>query len=189
MVRTWLLVGISALLLGIFLVVYTVNGIGISIGTSKGSVESAVFHDVVLITVERNGHIIYRYETHNLITDAGKDFIKQQAFGTASSGTAQYIALSTDSTPPSASDTTLVREITSQGLERAQGTVTSGGTGQITISKTFTMTSGANPSFTINKAGLFNSSGDTLVAVALINNPPTLQEGDSITINWQINIT
>ncbi|SPC33315.1 MULTISPECIES: phage tail fiber protein [Candidatus Nitrosocaldus] len=190
MVRAWLLIGTSTLLLGIFLVVYTVNGIGISSGTSKGSVESAVFHDVVLITVERNGHIIYRYETHNLITDAGKDFIKQQAFGTASSGTAQYIALSTDSTPPSASDTTLVGEITSQGLERAQGTATSGGTGQITISKTFTMTSGANPSFTINKAGLFDSSsGGTLVAVALINNPPTLQEGDSITINWQINIT
>ncbi|GBC73791.1 hypothetical protein HRbin04_01197 [archaeon HR04] len=52
------------------------------------------------------------------------------------------------------------------------------------------MTSGPSTGFTINKAGLFNSSsGGTLVAVALINNPPTLQEGDSITINWQINIT
>ncbi|MEM4207625.1 MAG: hypothetical protein QXW96_03270 [Candidatus Nitrosocaldus sp.] len=192
MVRIWLLGGISTVLLGIFLAVYIANnsGIGINNGTGKGSVENAVFHDVVLITVERDGQIIYRYETHNLITDAGKDFIKQQAFGTASSSTAQFIALSTDSTAPSASDTTLAGEITSQGLERAQGTATPGSTGQITISKTFTMTAGAQSTFTINKAGLFDSaSGGTLVAVALISNPPTLQVGDSITINWQINIT
>ncbi len=79
--------------------------------------------------------------------------------------------------------------IAGQGLERALGTATSGGAGQITISKTFTMTSDQNQTFTINKAGLFNaSSGGTLVAVALINNPPTLQAGDSIIINWQINI-
>ncbi|MEM0029334.1 MAG: hypothetical protein QW572_00520 [Candidatus Nitrosocaldus sp.] len=164
---------------------YTINS-----STSKSNVESAGFYDKVLVTVERNGKVIYRYETHNLITDAGKNFIRDQAFGTASSSTAQYIALSTDSTAPNASDTTLAGEITSQGLERAQGTATPGSTGQITISKTFTMTSGANSTFTINKAGLFNSSsGGILVAVALISNPPTLQAGDSITINWQINIT
>lgn len=191
MTKIWLFVGINTLLLGMFLAVYTTNSaiIGI-VSSTNNNVESAGFYDKVLITVERNGNIIYRYETHNLITDAGKDFIKQQAFGTASTSTAQYIALSTDSTAPNANDTTLAGEITSQGLERAQGTATSGGTGQITISKTFTMTSGNQTSFTINKAGLFDSSsGGTLVAVALISNPPTLQAGDSITINWQINIT
>ncbi|MFN4336479.1 MAG: hypothetical protein ACK4FV_02720 [Candidatus Nitrosocaldus sp.] len=190
MTKIWLFVGINTLLLGMFLAVYTTNSaiIGI-VSSTNNNVESAGFYDKVLITVERNGNIIYRYETHNLITDAGKDFIRQQAFGTASS-TAQYIALSTDPTTPTPSDTTLVGEIISQGLGRAQGTATNGGTGQITISKTFTMTSGNQTSFTINKAGLFDSSsGGTLVAVALISNPPTLQAGDSITINWQINIT
>ncbi|MEM2923263.1 MAG: hypothetical protein QW560_02465, partial [Candidatus Nitrosocaldus sp.] len=135
---------------------YTVSSSTMLGSVGKGSIESARFDDRVLITVERNGQIVYRYETHNLITDVGKDFIKQQAFGTASASTAQYIALSTDSSAPNASDTTLAGEITSQGLERAQGTATPGSTGQITISKTFTMTSGANSTFTINKAGLFD---------------------------------
>ncbi|MCS7140829.1 MAG: hypothetical protein NZ888_01420 [Candidatus Nitrosocaldus sp.] len=187
MVKIWILTGISILLAGTFLW-YMASSTSMLIG--KSSHESATFNDRVLVTVERDGQIVYRYETHNLITDAGRNFIRQQAFGTASNSTAQYIALSTDSTPPAAGDTSLAGEITGQGLARAQGTATLGGTGQITISKKFTMESGANPTFTINKAGLFDqASGGTLVAVALISNPPTLQAGDSITINWQINIT
>jgi len=142
----------------------------------------------VRVTVVRDGKIIFDETNHNLITNAGKDFIAQQVGSTSpATNGANYIALSADSTTPSASDTTLTGEITSGGLARAQGTYShTAGTNTFTIQKTFTATA----SFTgVQKSGLFTAStSGTLVAENTFS-PVNLISGDQLQITWTITIS
>ncbi len=142
----------------------------------------------VTVSVVRDGNEIYHNEEHNLITNAGMDFIAVQLGETSGLGTngANYIALSTDATAPAATDTTLTGEASTNGLARAQGAYAhTAGTDNWTISKTFTATG----SFTaVQKAGLFTAnSGGTMMAentFASVN----LANGDQLTITWTIDL-
>lgn len=144
--------------------------------------------DTVIITVrDSHGGIVYTQTTHNLITNAGKDFISNQIGSTTSSTNgANYIALTTDNTSPAAGDTTLTNEITTGGLARAQGVYAhTGGTNTYTISKTFT----ASTSFTgVDKAGLFTaSSAGTMFAESSFSSI-NLVSGDTISITWTVTL-
>lgn len=126
-----------------------------------------------------------------LRTNAGVDHQSRVTFDTASNGTgsyaaANYIALTENATAPAAGDTTLTAEITTQGLARAQATYAhTNGTSTTTLTKTFTMTAGAETDFTVSKAGLFNaSSAGTLAYSTLMPSPPTLVSGDQIAVTW-----
>jgi len=136
----------------------------------------------------RDGQVLMNVTSRNLITNAGKDFIARQLGSTSPAPNgANYIALSTDSTTPSASDTTLPGEITYGGLARSQGTYShEDGTNTFTIQKTFTATT----SFTgVQKAGLFTApTGGTMLAVNTFT-PINLQNGDQLQITWTITIT
>src|SRR5206468_4365104 len=95
----------------------------------------------VTVSVVRDGNEIYHSEQHNLITNAGMDFIAKQLGDTLGLGIngANYIALTTDSTAPAATDTTLTSELTTNGLARTQGTYAhTPGTDHWTASKPFT---------------------------------------------------
>jgi hypothetical protein len=127
----------------------------------------------------------------NLRVNGGADFWNTQLFATtpAAGAQANYIALTTDSTAPAATDTVLTAEETTNGLARAQATVThSAGAGSALISHTFTY-SGA-VSKTIAKVGLFNqlALGGTLVLETLLASTATVNtNGDQVTINWTVN--
>jgi len=140
----------------------------------------------VTLSVVRDGNEIYHYEDHNLITDAGKDFISTELGGTGTTASAQYIALSSDATAPAATDTTLAGEIGASGLQRAIGAYShTVGTDNWTISKTFTATGSLTA---VQKAGLFTaSSAGTMMAentFASVN----LANGDQLTITWTIDL-
>ena len=142
----------------------------------------------VTLSVVRDGNEIYHYEDHNLITDAGKDFIALQLGQTAGLGIngANYIALSSDNGAPNAADTTLTGEIITNGLTRAQGAYAhTAGTDNWTISKTFTATGSLTA---VQKAGLFTlpalgtmMAENTFASVNLAN-------GDQLTITWTIDL-
>ncbi|MEM3734838.1 MAG: hypothetical protein QW158_07840 [Nitrososphaerales archaeon] len=136
----------------------------------------------------RDGVVLFKETSSNLITNAGKDFIAQQLGSTSpASNGANYIALSTDSTTPSASDTTLAGEITTGGLQRQQGTYShTAGTNTFTVQKTFT----ASASFTgVQKAGLFTASaGGTMMAENTFS-AVNLISGDQLQITWTITIS
>jgi hypothetical protein len=142
----------------------------------------------VTLSVVRDGNEIYHFEDHNLITNAGKDFIAVQLGQTSGLGTngANYIALSDDIAAPNAADTTLTGEISTNGLTRAQGLYAhTAGTDNWTISKTFTATGTVN---NVQKAGLF-----TLGAVGTMMAENTfasvnLANGDQLTITWTIDL-
>lgn len=101
-------------------------------------------------------------------------------------GPARFIGLTTNTSGPATSDTTLTSEETANGLQRALGTFahTPGAT-TFTIAKTFT----AGATFTNeHKAGLFtastNAAGGILVAATNLNADATLASGDSIALTW-----
>jgi hypothetical protein len=174
----------GALLLGLI-----VSGPAVSYGTATETTSDSVGpHGYVVVTVDREGQEIYRYENHNLITNAGKDFISAQ-IGSTSPGSngANYIALTTNAAAPAATDTTLTGEITTGGLQRQQGVYAhTNGQSTFTISKTFT----ANATQTnVQKAGLFTaSSGGTMMAENTFS-PVSLAANDQLTITWTITLS
>lgn len=124
--------------------------------------------------------------TPNLITDAGVD-----ALATAHQSTAfraDYMAVSNNATAPSASDTTLTGELSSNGFNRAQATYAhTNGTSTLTLTKSWTATGTVSG---IHKMGLFSaSSGGTLVyetafsTDANVTADDTLEVTDTITIS------
>jgi hypothetical protein len=147
----------------------------------------------VVVSVVRDGNEIYHYEDHNQITEAGIDFIVDQVSGTPSNTeSAQYIGLTTTAITPDDDDTSLSGEITTNGLQRAQGTLTyTSGTddngASFTVSRTFT----ASGSFTgVQGAGLFTDAtvgSDTMVAVNTFSSV-NLASGDQLTITWTIDL-
>ncbi len=141
----------------------------------------------VNIYVYKNGELVA--VSHNLITNAGMGLFDEALHGpsgSAAAANARFIALSTDSTAPSYTDTTCPSEITTGGLARAEGTVSvtagpANGDQTVRISKTFTATS----AFTnVQKACLFTAgSGGTLFAIGTFS-PVNLAANDQLTINW-----
>ena len=153
------------------------NGIGDTISASG----------YVIVSVVREGKEIYHYEDPNLITNAGLDFISAQ-IGSTSTGAngANYIALSSDSTAPAVTDTTLTGEISGNGLDRAQGTYShTAATNTFTVQEVFTATGTVSA---IQKTGLFTaSSGGTMMAENTFSSV-NLISGDQLTITWTITI-
>lgn len=160
---------------------------GASLLGTQTTTDSVGPYGYVVVTVTRDGQEIYRNEDHNLITNAGKDFISAQ-IGSLSPGTngANYIALTNTAITPAAGDTTLAGEITLNGLGRAQGAYAhTNGQSTFTITKTFTAT-GAQSA---QAAGLFTASSagtmmaeNTFTAVSLATN-------DQLTITWTITLS
>ena len=126
--------------------------------------------------------------SENLRTTVGADW---QADSMGKSATrpavADYIALTTNATAPAAGDTTLTGEIATGGLARALGTYShTNGTTSYKISFTFTATATHTA---VAKAGLFNAStAGTMAFETMLSSTATLASGDTLTIEWTINI-
>jgi hypothetical protein len=121
----------------------------------------------------------------NLLTNGGRDWMIAQVYTNTSAGTrgSGYIALTTDSTSPAASDTTLASEITTGGLARADATTKShtGGTNSTTIQHTFT----ASATHTnVQKSGLFNAASSGTMSHENTFTAVTLQSSDTLQVTW-----
>lgn len=173
---------------GVALAVLMVFAIPGAAFVSNVTTDSFPVHGYVTVSVLRDGQEIYHHEDHNLITNAGKDFISAQIGSTAPGANgANYIALSTTDVTPAGGDTTLAGEITTGGLERAQGTYAhTNGQSTYTITKTFT----ASATHTnVRSAGLFTAaSSGTMLAINEFT-PVSLASGDQLTITWTVTLT
>ena len=124
-----------------------------------------------------------------VLTNQGKDFIEGK-LGDPSYGSNDkfvvYIAVSNDTSSPDADWTAIPDEINSGGLQRAQGTYQSTGTGQWQISVQFT----ASASFiNVQLTGLYwDASGNTLFASDTFA-PVSLNANDKLTITWVITVS
>jgi len=128
-----------------------------------------------------------------MLTNAGKDFVAAQVGGAGGTATAQYIALTANSTAPAAGNTTLSGEIVTAGggLLRAIGAYAhTGGTSTYTISKTFTTNGSDALPVTVAKIGVFNaSSSGTMVFETLLSSTATLSaSGDTLTVTQTVTL-
>lgn len=171
-----------ALLLSITLI------LGINNGNSDDSIANSIdYRSSVCTSVERDGEIISKECSPNLITNDGKDAVRDILGQGSSTAAFDYIALCNADTGCGAADaasSTLENEYTGgTGLGRAQGTFTSLGTGNWSIVKTFKAT--ADNQLT-NKTGLFNATSDGTLLAENTFSLVTLQTDDEVTINWTI---
>lgn len=101
---------------------------------------------------------------------------------------ARFVALSTNASAASASDTTLASEVNASSVSRALGTYahTFGGT-TLTLSKTWSPTGTITA---IHKAGMFTCAGaagaDPLIYETVLNADATVVSGDTLALTWTI---
>lgn len=129
---------------------------------------------------------------HNLLTDAGKDWMHAQVYTNTAAGTrgAGYIASTESTITPAVANTTLTGEIATNGLTRADaGTKTHTAASNSTlIEHTFTAT-GAFTS--VLASALFNaSSAGTMPHIAnFASGSGTLATNDTLKISWTNNLS
>lgn len=145
-------------------------------------------HGYVVVSAKHaDGSEFYHEESHNVITNAGKDFISAQVGGAGGTATAQWIGISNDTGVISASHTTLTGEYTTTGLSRAQGTYAhTAGQNTFKITNTFTSTGTANG---LVKAGLFTAASSGTMLAENNFTSVSLSNGDQLTITWTITLT
>lgn len=108
------------------------------------------------------------------------------ANGAGAFAPASYIAVSTDSTTPKASDVSLPGEIVSGALVRQVGTYShTVGTSSYTLSALFV----SDQTVTLAKIGVLNAAtGGTLFLETLLQNAATLNPGDQIQVTEVVNL-
>ncbi len=128
---------------------------------------------------------------HNLLTNDGRDAFHALVYTNTTAGTRGfgYVASTESSFTPNAADTTLVGEISTNGLTRADATTKShsAGTNSTTIEHTFT----ASGSFTdvFASATFVQGSGGTMGHEAnFATGSGTLIANDTLKITWTLNL-
>lgn len=131
-------------------------------------------------------------EAFNLLTNTGRVQLHNFGYGTtARTNGFNWIGLSNDATAPAASDTSLAVELTGNGLDRVQGSVTlpTGAGNQTTIAHTFTFTGGGSQA--VQKTALFDSAGPPVAGVMnheIIFTQRTLFTNDTLTVTFTITL-
>lgn len=129
---------------------------------------------------------------HNLLTDAGKDWMHAQVYTNTAAGTrgAGFIASTESSITPAVGNTTLTGEITTNGLARADATTKThtAASNTTTIEHTFTAT-GAFTS--VLASALFNAaSAGTMPHIANFGTGSgTLATNDTLKITWTLTLS
>lgn len=144
-------------------------------------------HNPVVTEIHRSSGAVERQITTNLKTNAGVDFICNQIGNSAlasASAVAKYMAISSDATAPSASDTTLTGEISTNGLGRQAATY--GHTnGQTTFTQQSVWSSITGTQNGIQKMALFTAASvGTMVFETALAVSKSVSSGDTLTISW-----
>jgi hypothetical protein len=154
------------------------NGLQEALGLGRAHINVKHFRGESLLSED---------EAWNLITNAGRDFLHLQGYGTAGLGAngLNYIALSNDAVTETTASTTLSNEIVSNGLSRTQGVVNhTPGTNTTTIAFTFT----ASGTQAAQKAALFTASSSGTMNHVLAFTQRSLISGDTLQITFTITL-
>jgi hypothetical protein len=121
----------------------------------------------------------------NLLTTEGRDFFIAQCYINNSAGTrgSNYLAVTTDSAAPSASDTTLASEIASGGLQRADAITKThpDNTNSVTIEHEWTASATHN---NVQKCAMFNASSAGIMTHEGTFTAASLISGDKLKVTY-----
>lgn len=131
-----------------------------------------------IIVKDKDGNIKLNFTTNNLVVNSGFSFIASRMEGT-SSNVMSHMAVGTDNTAATLSQTSLIAEV-----ERSSLSSTTVNQSDITYIATFDPSS----EFDLYEAGIFNaSSGGTMLCRTTFPLITKTAE-DTITINWTISV-
>jgi hypothetical protein len=133
----------------------------------------------------RDGVLINEDHHAGVLTTIGKNWIEDQLGDSPSVNPADYISLSNSTSSPSSGWTDIPEEITTGGMSRAQGTYQNEGDGVWNITKAFSPTE-------TNSSRLTGLNWGTGASELLASDTFTVinyQNGDTVTITWQITVT
>lgn len=173
--------------------VATISATGIEYYTESGS-------DVVKRTSPLTTKLILIPRAEALVTDGGMNRTACRMFNYNSSGscaseatgTASYIAVTTNAGAPAYTDTACTGEETTNGLQRARGVVNIGTAASGDIATIITNVFAVTGTFTAEqKACLWTSTVANNAMLYAINtfSSVNLISGDSLTIKWTVNHT
>lgn len=131
----------------------------------------------------------YTALNHNLVTDNGLEFVEDSITSGSTTDIAKYIQFSTDTSPASGDAQIPATQITGNGLDRAEGTITDIGTGHFHVYELFTLTgtqSGIGSVWLTYKSS--NTNPDTFCGIAI---DPVINaiSGDTIEVTISVEIT
>jgi len=152
-----------------------------------------VHHERAYDYDERRGLWLYKQvdedeETYNLVLDAGRVQLHTFCYGTAARANGfNYIGLTNDATAPAAGDTSLIGELTLDGLGRIQGTVTlpTGASNITVITKVFTYT---GVSQGVQKTALFDSAAAGVMNHENQFTPRVMITNDTLSVSFTITL-
>lgn len=153
--------------------------------------KSGGYVSAVVIKADTGERIQLALLKHNLLTNNGRDWMKDQVYKNTSAGTrgSGYVALTESVITPAVGDTALTGEIATNGLTRADATTktNSAGTNAMVVEHTFTAT-GAFTS--VLASALFNAaSGVTMTHTAnFTTGSGTLATNDTLKVTWTLNL-
>jgi len=160
--------------------------VGVSVARYRVMTESAarVPNMVHIVARHKDGTVFYDQWVHNLRTNAGINWQYGQMAGTTAA-VCTYIALSSDTGTPAATDTSVASEITTGGLARANGTAShTANATSYTVAYTFTATATQTA---VQKAGLLNASSSGTLCFENTFSAVSMQSGDTLAVTWTIN--
>jgi len=120
-------------------------------------------------------------KSHNLVVDAGLNWIRQQLSGSISTSTMTWVASGTGTTPPAAGDTALQAEVGS----RVNGTVTNqaeSGNWQVVATLSY------SASYAITESGVFSASTAGTMLARQTFSAINVANGDSIQFTWTFDV-
>jgi len=144
-----------------------------------------------LLTKKDTGKKIYgAHLKKNLLTLDGRDLFHAQCYTNTANGTrgAGYVALTTDTTAPADTQTSLAQELAANGFTRADATTKThtNDTNSTTIEHTFTASGTVS---LIHKSATFNNASSiTMCHVAAFGTDASLISGDTLKVTWTLNL-
>ncbi|CAE6488749.1 conserved exported hypothetical protein [Candidatus Nitrosotenuis uzonensis] len=206
---TTLVLGVAlAVVAGLFSsTIFGITGIKSDAQTSTTATGLITGHVVTTLT-DSDGNIKAYRQSDNLIVNNGENCVSKMLFGASGGGSTgsnvctgaitegfRYIAIGNSSTAVTSADTGLGAELTASGLGAKFSTITwtnstgsgSGTTAQAVMAATFT-NSGSTQA--VRESGLFNgtnASTNGMFARQTFSDI-TMNNGDSLTVQWTINI-
>jgi len=143
------------------------------------------------VSISKNLQRVCYFEP-NLLTDGGRDQFHSQCYiETSPTNTERgtgWVGVTTNTTGPSASDTSLTGELSSNGFTRADATTKShtNGTNSSTIEHTFTASGTVNA---IHKSALFDAtSSGNMSHIANFSADVSVISGDTLKVTWTLNL-
>lgn len=122
----------------------------------------------------------------NVVTDDGKEAMAALFLDGVSEDAFKYIALGSDSTSASSSDSSLGDEITDNGGSRAEASVervtTDVNNDTSQLEHTFTFSG----DLSIKESGVFNADSDGVMACRQTFSELNVTDGDELTVKWKV---